>query len=182
LRRFSRRDRLIESHLHLVPPIARRILRALPPSFDLLDLVSAGTLGLISAAGRCDLSQARDSEAMFVAFARPRIRGAILDSIRRHRFREATHQPMEAAAGISVEPKAPRTVECAQRARAVLRAFRTLPPRQARLLYAHYWGGVPIAAIAPEMGVSVSAAFTLHRRALETMKSSVDIRLLGHAA
>jgi RNA polymerase sigma factor (sigma-70 family) len=182
LRRFSRRDRLINTHLHLVPPIARKIHGKLPASFDLLDLVSSGTLGLIHAAQRCNLSRARNKEAMFAGYARQRIRGAILDSVRRGRFLEATHQPIETAAGKSVEPTAPCTLDCAQRAKAISSAFRALPAREARLLYSHYWGGAPIAQIALEMGLSVSRAYELHLRALAAMRKSLPIRLLERAA
>jgi RNA polymerase sigma factor FliA len=65
-------------HLPLVRFIARRIHERLPQQVPLDDLYSAGLLGLLDALGRFDPSQ----QVKFGTFARFRIRGAILDSLR----------------------------------------------------------------------------------------------------
>jgi RNA polymerase sigma factor FliA len=73
---------LIMSCLPLVESIARRIYGALPPNtgLDLHDLAQSGLLGLVSA-GRCyDPATA----VPFSVYARYRIEGEILDSLRRH--------------------------------------------------------------------------------------------------
>jgi RNA polymerase sigma factor for flagellar operon FliA len=74
----------------MVEPIAARIKKTLPPSFELDDLVSTGYLALIHVAQsyRPDLH----NDTPFSAFAHHRIRGAILDSIRRRHYRDATHE------------------------------------------------------------------------------------------
>jgi RNA polymerase sigma factor FliA len=65
-------------HLPLVRFIARRIHERLPQHVPLDDLYSAGVLGLLDAFGRFDPFQ----QVKFSTFARFRIRGAILDSLR----------------------------------------------------------------------------------------------------
>lgn len=72
------RNQRINRYLPLVERIARRMLVRLPASVTWDELVSAGYLGLIEAADRFDASRASN----FSAFARPRIRGAMLDSLR----------------------------------------------------------------------------------------------------
>ncbi len=81
------------AHLALIPPIARRIHKFTPTSFELDDLIGEGQLGLIRAATR--YRPHAHGGCPFSAFARPRIRGAILDSIRRRHFIEHTHLSIE---------------------------------------------------------------------------------------
>ncbi|HLU24494.1 MAG TPA: FliA/WhiG family RNA polymerase sigma factor [Longimicrobiales bacterium] len=72
-------DELVRRHLPLVHHIARRMLRPGQDGPELDDLVGAGTIGLIDAIERYD----PDRGIAFSTFAAPRIRGAILDDLRR---------------------------------------------------------------------------------------------------
>ncbi len=72
------RNQLILDELPQVYFIASRILERLPASVQLEDLVNAGVLGLLEAYQNFDNSR----NAQFKTFARFRIRGAILDSLR----------------------------------------------------------------------------------------------------
>ena len=72
------RDQLILDELPQVYFIAARILERLPASVQIEDLVNAGVLGLLEAYENYDSSR----NAQFKTFARFRIRGAILDSLR----------------------------------------------------------------------------------------------------
>ena len=72
------RDRLVMDHLPLVKTMASRLAHRLPSQVELSELVSVGTLGLIDAAGRYKPSLG----VPFDAFARRRIHGAMLDSLR----------------------------------------------------------------------------------------------------
>jgi len=74
------RDALIHRHLPLVRRVARRHAGRLPTGVELDDLVSWGTFGLLAAVARYQPSR----EALFPAYARFRIRGAILDQLRRY--------------------------------------------------------------------------------------------------
>jgi RNA polymerase sigma factor FliA len=71
-------DELVMQELSQVYYIAARIRDRLPQHVDLEDLVSAGVIGLIEASRSFDSSK----EAQFKTFAKFRIRGAILDSLR----------------------------------------------------------------------------------------------------
>jgi RNA polymerase sigma factor for flagellar operon FliA len=84
------RDQRIEANVGLVPPIARGILRRLPPSFELDDLISEGYVGLINAA---DTYRA-DSPMDFEGYAAYQIRFAILTSVRRRNYVAATMEPI----------------------------------------------------------------------------------------
>ncbi len=75
---LAERDRLILDELPQVYYIAARILERLPASVQLEDLVNAGVLGLLEAYQNFDASR----NAQFKTFARFRIRGAIMDSLR----------------------------------------------------------------------------------------------------
>jgi RNA polymerase sigma factor for flagellar operon FliA len=72
------RDRLVMEHVGLVKAMASRLANRLPPQVEVSELVSVGVLGLIDAAGRFRPSLG----VPFSAFARRRIHGAMLDSLR----------------------------------------------------------------------------------------------------
>jgi RNA polymerase sigma factor FliA len=72
------RDRLVMEHVGLVKTMAQRLAMRLPAQVEVSDLVSVGVLGLIDAAGRYKPSLG----VPFDAFARRRVQGAMLDSLR----------------------------------------------------------------------------------------------------
>jgi RNA polymerase sigma factor FliA len=72
-------NELIEEHLPLVRRVLERIRRTLPRHIDVDDLHSVGVTGLIAAAQRFDPAQ----HQTFPGYASLRIRGAILDELRR---------------------------------------------------------------------------------------------------
>lgn len=74
----AERERLILEHLPQVRLIARRIHDRLPESVSLDDLISTGTVGLISAIDRFDAAH----NVKLRTYAEYKIRGAILDSLR----------------------------------------------------------------------------------------------------
>jgi RNA polymerase sigma factor for flagellar operon FliA len=73
------RELMLAEHLPLVNFIARQLIRSLSGNVELDDLVSAGTIGLINAVDNFDPRRG----LAFSTFAAPRIRGAILDDLRR---------------------------------------------------------------------------------------------------
>ena len=76
--RLSRRDRVVMENLPLVKVIAVRVHESLPVHVDLDDLVHAGILGLFDAASKYN----PDKRVAFSSYAKHRIKGAILDSLR----------------------------------------------------------------------------------------------------
>ncbi len=72
------RDQIVLDHLPLVKAIAIRVHENLPVHVDLDDLIHAGVLGLFDAVTKYDSTK----NVAFHAYAKHRIKGAILDSLR----------------------------------------------------------------------------------------------------
>ena len=68
------------SHMHLVLGIVADFMRRVPRSVQREDLVAAGSVGLLHALR----SKKHTCPEMLAAYARIRIRGAIIDELRRH--------------------------------------------------------------------------------------------------
>lgn len=75
---ISLRDALIVEHLPLVSAIAAHVQRSLPVHIELDDLIHAGMIGLFDAAMKYEA----DKKVAFSTYAKHRIRGAVLDSLR----------------------------------------------------------------------------------------------------
>lgn len=73
------RARLLNDHLGLVHHVARQMSRTLAVRADFDELVSAGTIGLMTALDGFEPARG----LAFSTFAAPRIRGAILDELRK---------------------------------------------------------------------------------------------------
>jgi len=74
----TERDRLVVAHIGLVKALAHRLAQRLPPQVEIPDLISIGVLGLMDAASRYRAALG----VPFDAFARRRVQGAMLDSLR----------------------------------------------------------------------------------------------------
>jgi len=72
-------DDLVNKHAGLVKRIAYHLMNRLPPSVQSEDLIQAGMMGLLEAGRNYDSNQG----ASFETYAGIRIRGAMLDEIRR---------------------------------------------------------------------------------------------------
>lgn len=73
------RDQLIADHIDVAKRIALRVARRVPDWLTADDLIAAGMVGLAEAATRFDSTRGEP----FIAFAEKRIRGAVLDELRR---------------------------------------------------------------------------------------------------
>jgi len=93
----TNRDQVILEHLPLVKAIAVRVHENLPVHVDLDDLVHAGILGLFDAVTKYD----PEKKVAFSSYAKHRIKGAILDSLRQldwaSRDLRRRHKQVEAA-------------------------------------------------------------------------------------
>jgi RNA polymerase sigma factor FliA len=93
----DRRDQVVLEHLPLVKAIAVRVHENLPVHVEVDDLVHAGILGLFDAATKYN----PDKQVAFSAYAKHRIKGAILDSLRQldwaSRDMRRRHKQVEAA-------------------------------------------------------------------------------------
>ena len=72
-------EALVQAHAPLVKKIALHLMARLPDSVQLDDLIQAGMIGLLEAASKYEASQG----ASFETYAGIRIRGAIVDEIRK---------------------------------------------------------------------------------------------------
>lgn len=72
------RDQVVVDHLPLVRAIAIRVHENLPVHVELDDLIHAGIMGLFDASGKYD----PEKKVAFSSYAKHRIKGAILDSLR----------------------------------------------------------------------------------------------------
>ncbi len=161
----ARRNALIEEHIHLVPPIAWNVIRVLKPSFEVEDLISAGSMGLMEAA-----EQYRPSSGTpFAIYARMRIRGAMIDSVRRGEYIENTRPPLSDAP----EPVMVPVIEChiAQRqALARLRqAIARLPDDQRDVMLA-YLVVERIEDAAKQLRIPYGRAVKLYRAAVARLR------------
>ncbi|MBX9677695.1 MAG: sigma-70 family RNA polymerase sigma factor [Gemmataceae bacterium] len=77
---LQQRDDLVVNNLKLVRHVVGRLVAKLPPGVDLENLEAAGALGLVEAANRFDPTRG----IAFDAYAYRRIRGAVLDELRRN--------------------------------------------------------------------------------------------------
>jgi RNA polymerase sigma factor for flagellar operon FliA len=93
----ARRDRMVLEHLPLVKAIAVRVHENLPVHVEVDDLVHAGILGLFDAASKFN----PEKQVVFSSYAKHRIKGAILDSLRQldwaSRDMRRRHKQVEAA-------------------------------------------------------------------------------------
>ncbi|MGY0632983.1 RNA polymerase sigma factor FliA [Luteimonas sp. A478] len=97
VQRSTAADPTIE-HAELVRRIAHHLAARLPPSVDVDDLIQAGMIGLIEASRSYDANQG----AAFETYASIRIRGSMIDEIRRGDWvpRSVHRRAREAAAAI----------------------------------------------------------------------------------
>jgi len=78
-RDLETRNNLIQEYLPLVRQLAGRMAYALPPQVDVDDLMASGVIGLMEALDRFN----PELETSFKTFATWRVRGAMLDELRR---------------------------------------------------------------------------------------------------
>jgi RNA polymerase sigma factor FliA len=96
----------ITEHMPLVQRIVAHFMRRLPRSVQREDLVAAGTLGLFHALK----ASAHTCPAMFASYARIRIRGSIVDELRRHDWSPRRRREVPAnATSATVTPLTPQS-------------------------------------------------------------------------
>jgi RNA polymerase sigma factor for flagellar operon FliA len=184
----------IKDHMHLVTRIVAHFMRRLPRSVQREDLVAAGTLGLFHAL-RTSSSNVTSCPDMFAAYARIRIRGAILDELRRHdwapRRRKASnvvpiHSAPPAAAPVQVVgfDDLPPTITLSEDCASPLDeleasvdkeqlhdALAELPEREQMIIRMRYFEGIPSKAIASTLGLSEARISQLHARATVRLRA-----------
>jgi len=123
----------IEAHLPLVHGIVAQFMRKLPPSVQREDLTAAGTVGLFQALR----SSSHTCPEMFASYARIRIRGSIVDELRRHdwspRRRRTAEEGRPAPLSIVVGTAAANAPPPEQQERVQIVALDDLPRRKGQV-------------------------------------------------
>ncbi|HEY8072616.1 MAG TPA: sigma-70 family RNA polymerase sigma factor [Labilithrix sp.] len=193
----------IREHMHLVNRIVAHFVRRLPRSVQREDLIAAGTLGLFFAL-RTSASNVKTHPDMFAAYARIRIRGAILDELRRHDWAPRRRKVKEEASNVIPFPSGrvpnvappvhvvgfddlPPTVmlcedtespldrfEAAVDKERLHEALEALPERERKIIQMRYFEGVPSKAIASAFGLSEARISQLHARATARLRAILE--------
>ena len=174
----DKRDALVSQHLGLVRAIAVRLAASLPPCFAVEDLIGAGNIALLGVAERYD-ARLNDN---FVAYARTRIRGAMLDSVKRKAWTNATMEPLESPAPandaevmreraeVVVFPSVDADLDRATLDANLWRAVSYLPPRLRTIVELTYREGLTAAEIGVRFGVNASRIRQRKAEALEQLR------------
>lgn len=126
---FSVSNSDFASHMHLVLGIVADFMRRVPRSVQREDLVAAGSMGLLQALR----SQKHTCPEMLAAYARIRIRGAVIDELRRHDWSPRRRRPTGPSA-VTTSPSlapAPGMPAAEEKSGVVVIGFDDLPPTHA---------------------------------------------------
>jgi RNA polymerase sigma factor for flagellar operon FliA len=176
---------LIERYLPLARALSRRVRMVGSPLSDADDLGSAAVLGLIDAVDRFEPNRG----VPFEAYAALRIRGAIIDELRRvdERGRSAEETPRAVSLDGLVEEEWTRFLAADDEFDAkfdhedlcgrVQGALATLPPRQREVLARYYADSLTLREAGLRMGISEARACQLHGRAIVNLRRALAVRL-----
>lgn len=186
----------LSMHMPLVHQVVARVLRRLPPNVLRDDLLAAGAIGLLDA-----LRRSSERGPQFEAYARIRIRGAVIDELRAQdwlsrrartratRAQEGTGPAADCSAIVgfddlpevqsaslvdasSANPE--EEVEQHSERAALQRAVALLPEREASIVTWHYFEGVAFKDIAARLGVSEPRISQLHARAMGRLRTNLE--------
>lgn len=184
------RDEMIVDALPLVATIAKHMAQRLPPSVTIDELTSAGTIGLIKAAGRFDSERG----LQFGTYARHRIRGEMLDYLRSldplSRGERRTRRQCAACPKVSGGPTLvsidlvltevskirsddERPVDSISQTR-ITRARHCLSERENRIIDLSFYAGWKNREIARQMGVTEGRISQIRANALAKLRANLS--------
>jgi RNA polymerase sigma factor FliA len=176
-------DSQLTDGLTLVRQIAKQLLRCLPQHIELDELIALGNLGLVEARQRFV-----PRGVPFGAFAARRIRGAMLDGLRKSDVLTRTERARHDPAGPAVRQLVPLhgDVECADdgdaeqalvergRIDELRAAVARLPSRERSVVERHFVDGMRLKQIGAELGVTEARACQILSRALARLRHGVE--------
>lgn len=186
--------RRVDDHLPLVGAIAKVMSRRLPSTVELDELINDGVVGLLDAARRFDPTRG----VPFSAYAGHRIRGAILDGLRKRdplprRLRRARRRAIAAAGGdpqaggvrlvdlgeaLSVaEDESLGPESCVIEADVLERAcvgLASLAPRDRTVVLLRIVRGQTLREVAARLAVSITRVAEIQARGLRRLRRFVD--------
>lgn len=193
-------EELVRRHRNMVHGLAHRLRRELSLRGDLDDLIAFGFGGLLEAEYRFDPERG----VRFQTFAYHRVRGAMLDGVRKMAdLPRRAHQRVKSEAE-TVPSAAPTALERAfarigaslttasplqdrygeegpeaallrnESVSQLLEALAGLCPRERALIRGRYFEGRSLHAVARELGISKSWASRLHTSALRKLRAALE--------
>ncbi len=170
----------VESRLRLIeayqPLVFKLVMQIRPPGGMLMDMLQEGTVGLIEAVERFDPTRG----VRFSTFATYRIRGRVLNSLRRIRpvdysLEQDGQDELPLATRLADPESDDALVEVEDEAMLaqVWQAVRGLPARERAILRATYVESRDPRRIAAELRISLSHFYRLHKQALAHMRRLV---------
>ncbi len=167
------RLRLIEAYQPLVFKV---VMQVRPPDAVVMDMIQEGTIGLIEAVERFDHTRG----VRFSTFATYRIRGRILNSLRRdHRVHVSLDADGSAELPLAnrlADPAADDALASVEDQAVVSRmqeAMETLPDRERAILRATYFEAREPRSVAAELRISLSHFYRLQKQALARVREIV---------
>ncbi|HET7503906.1 MAG TPA: RNA polymerase sigma factor FliA [Kofleriaceae bacterium] len=182
----AERDRLISEHIEIARRISMRMARRCPDWIAREDLVAAGMLGLTEAAERYDSTR----NEPFLAFAEKRIRGAVLDELRRGDIMPRRARQMARKIGATIQElerktgKSPSDEDVAAALGVTLEAYRTDLEHLVHVTVGAFdhdddgSGALATSETSPEAGAARGQALSRVRTALPRLDPR-DILVLG---
>ncbi len=174
----AKRKALVLDHLELVKAIAGSLLRNFPPCIEFDDLVQEGNLGLMRAAELYDDTRG----VTFKAYAKTRIRGAIIDANRRRHYRNSTHAPLEDAPEQWRNPEYDDWIDRGRRKRALTNVVEMLSPQERTVVVRCFAQQQTAAEIGQVLSMSAPRVGQVRRSALRNLKRDLAMRGIAKAA
>ena len=169
---------------HIVRGLAGRLHVRLPQGcgIDLSDLIQSGNVGLLKAAQGFDSHHG----VPFPLYAKFRIRGEMLDLVRRHAGREHAGPVLlspdpgvsDAEGGLPSPPESsPQSAALRQQRAAIIwEEIQRLPARDRAVVRLRYSGEMTLRQIGAALHVNESRACQLHQSALVRLKRALSVR------
>jgi RNA polymerase sigma factor FliA len=187
----------LKQHMPIVHRVVAALQRRLPPSVSRDDLVAAGMVGLYEALSKGTFMH--DPPAMFAAYAAIRVRGAILDELRRLDWfprrranadtAAASPSPAPAKRGLELvwidETESPlpglaaqgtpaEDLERASSYKALRKAVAELPRAERVVVEMRYFEGLSGKDVASALSLSEARVSQLHARAIGLLKKKAE--------
>lgn len=170
----------VESRLRLIeayqPLVFKVVMQVRPPEAIVLDMLQEGTVGLIEAVERFDHARG----VRFSTFATYRIRGRVLNSLRREHPIEysldqegQTDSTLAARLADPASDAALTSVEDEVALSQMREVIDGLPARERAILRATYVEAREPRSVAAELRISLSHFYRLQKRAIERMRRVV---------
>jgi len=175
----------IRRHMPLVRKVVTKIFRRLPACVQLDDLMAAGVQGLLAALQR----NGGDDGETFERYARIRIRGAVIDELRRQDWvpRKVRDDETAPVSVVRMEdlgtPERPREfadeseldaddrMASCEQARALAAAIALLPERERMIIQMYYFDGVLLKEIGAMLSISDPRVSQVHGRAVARLRT-----------